>query len=466
MTFRRRTVWCVCAALLAVTAGCARDRLEAPAASDSGGAVVAEDAAGAPEDAEVEDSGDPVADASEVEDAAEDTAEPGDDARKGDAGFDAERLDTTTEDVAQEDAACDGRGVELCDGVDDDCDGVVDEGVLNGCGGCAELVGEPGEPCGACGVWRCEGQEEASCEEAPGGEPGLYWLDADMDDYGEGEPRQLCGPTGAWSAREGGDCADDDARINPGRAEVCDRLDNDCDPDTTEAEVCRIMVLGAGEEVWEGFDLDPTGDSEHAPDGDAVRAAFVVAEAQEAWVLTQWRWHRASLTDGVWVDSGGQGQHFGSLQFGVLRAAWAVAPREEGEATVVTLLVGQNAHVYTWDAEGEGFDFERIQGLDWEGPRAPRTADIQAAWLELEHTQGWYDDINLAGRCPQAPPGPPTVVGVVLAEERLHVYDAGYCFEFVEEEASRSFAPFALDSAPNPEEVRAAFWHNGLVVFR
>lgn len=56
---------------------------------------------------------------------------------------------------------------EICDGRDNDCDGMIDEGVTNACGGCTQLVAEPGTLCtptgakGACattGAYVCAGK--------------------------------------------------------------------------------------------------------------------------------------------------------------------------------------------------------------------------------------------------------------------------------------------------------------------
>ena len=53
--------------------------------------------------------------------------------------------------------------MELCDGDDNDCDGQVDEGVTNACGGCTPLANAPGEACPPCGTWSCAGQEALRC---------------------------------------------------------------------------------------------------------------------------------------------------------------------------------------------------------------------------------------------------------------------------------------------------------------
>ena len=57
---------------------------------------------------------------------------------------------------------------ELCDDRDNNCDGAVDEGVTNPCGGCLVLDHTPGEICPTCGTYICQGKEAVTC---PGGTP-------------------------------------------------------------------------------------------------------------------------------------------------------------------------------------------------------------------------------------------------------------------------------------------------------
>jgi hypothetical protein len=81
---------------------------------------------------------------------------------------------------------------EVCNGVDDDCDGATD-------------------PVGAQG-----------CQ--------TFWRDDDGDGYGApGDSLCLCGPQPPYAALEPGDCQDNDAEVNPQALEVCNNMDDDCD---------------------------------------------------------------------------------------------------------------------------------------------------------------------------------------------------------------------------------------------
>ncbi|MGA1864482.1 MAG: right-handed parallel beta-helix repeat-containing protein, partial [bacterium] len=62
--------------------------------------------------------------------------------------------------------------------------------------------------------------------------PMTYYRDADGDGYGVDEDtKSLCSPdpNGIYDVTRGGDCNDDDPKINPGAGEICDEIDNNCD---------------------------------------------------------------------------------------------------------------------------------------------------------------------------------------------------------------------------------------------
>lgn len=126
-------------------------------------------------------------------------------------------------------------GVEACDLRDNDCDGMVDEGVLN-----------------------------------------TYYRDADGDGAGdESMTMQGCtAPAGGWVLMAG-DCDDTRSNVHPGAAEVCDGIDNDCGGDVDEAPAGTLYYLDR--------DADGYGDPSTSMRACGSPGADWVATAGDCW---------------------------------------------------------------------------------------------------------------------------------------------------------------------------------------
>jgi hypothetical protein len=84
----------------------------------------------------------------------------------------------------------------------------------------------------------CDGELATGCE-VPVSDPARsYYVDADGDGYGAGDPVFFCSaaevPATGYASRPG-DCNDGEASINPDAADDCDGIDNDCDGGTDGA---------------------------------------------------------------------------------------------------------------------------------------------------------------------------------------------------------------------------------------
>ncbi|MBX3251337.1 MAG: hypothetical protein KF901_29435 [Myxococcales bacterium] len=153
-----------------------------------------------------------------------------------------------------------GEEVEQCDGMDNNCDGVIDEGCM--CTG--DDVRNCGTDVGECvrGVQRCEGGTwSAACDGGRGPQPEVCngldddcngrvdeglpagcWIDNDRDGYAPAGAMSRCRPaegcgTG-WTDRAptsgNVDCNDNNAAINPAATEICNGIDDNCDGRTDE----------------------------------------------------------------------------------------------------------------------------------------------------------------------------------------------------------------------------------------
>ena len=179
------------------------------------------------------------------------------------------------DDCKPKNAAIHGGATELCNGLDDDCDDLVDEEDAAGCATWFYDADNDGygiasnQKCLCTAKDKYSTKKKGDCNDGnvsvfPGAsescnavdddcdgtvdEPSSlgctpYYEDVDKDGWGHGDPACLCGPEGAMTANKPGDCDDGDASVNKSSPELCNGKDDDCDGEVDEAGAAGCAVL-------------------------------------------------------------------------------------------------------------------------------------------------------------------------------------------------------------------------------
>ncbi|HNO29851.1 MAG TPA: putative metal-binding motif-containing protein, partial [Chitinophagales bacterium] len=130
-------------------------------------------------------------------------------------------------------AAINPGATEVCNLVDDDCDGLTDEGVTTVFYADADGdgFGDAASTTNACTAPSGYVADNTDCNDAL-----ITYADLDGDTYGAGA-MVACG------VANNTDCDDSDAAVNPGATEICNGIDDDCDGNIDEAGA-------VGESTW------------------------------------------------------------------------------------------------------------------------------------------------------------------------------------------------------------------------
>ena len=150
---------------------------------------------------------------------------------------------------------CDGRvdetAAEICNGVDDDCDGRTDEGPPETCNGvdddCDGTIDDgPPETCN--GV---DDDCDMAVDELPISGGIIRYADRDLDGHGDPTmPVRVCSAI-PMTAESSDDCDDTLTPVHPGAEEQCNRRDDDCDALIDDGSACGCSAVHSDGHVYQ-----------------------------------------------------------------------------------------------------------------------------------------------------------------------------------------------------------------------
>jgi hypothetical protein len=205
---------------------------------------------------------------------------------------DADGVTAADGDCDDNDATVHPGAAETCDGVDQDCDTVVDNDATDATDWYADADGDghgAGAATSACtaptgsvdsdddcddadatafpgATEVCDGADQDCDGTADNGVMSTFYADADTDTYGDPTASTDACTAPSGYVADDSDCNDADGAVNPAATEVCDSADNDCD---------TVIDDGVTSTFYADADADTYGDPDTSWQGCAAPSGFV-----------------------------------------------------------------------------------------------------------------------------------------------------------------------------------------------
>jgi hypothetical protein len=293
---------------------------------------------------------------------------------------------------------------EICDGKDNNCNGQPDEGFNVG-QSCTVGIGE----CARTGQYVCKADGSGTqCNAIPGtptpevcdgldndcdgqiddGVLLVFYKDTDGDGYTDGTTQVGCtAPSGYALSAILGDCNDNDPNINPARIEICgDEKDNNCNGQVDEVDVCGSASTFA--KTIGGSDYDA--------------ATSIIQSSDGGYVVAGWtRSFGAGSADFyvVKLDSSGNVQWTKTIGGSNDDEAWSIIQSSDGGYVVAgwTRSFGAGSadfYVVKLDSSGN-VQWTKTIGGSSEDVAGPIIQSSDGGYVVAGSTRSFTEDVNI-----------------------------------------------------------------------